>query len=47
MSFWTDARVRMALDLDGSAHVEFTSVSTDSRHIQEGGHLGCLPETAC
>ena len=36
MSFWTDARVRKALQLGGSADATFTAVSTDSRSIQPG-----------
>jgi UDP-N-acetylmuramoyl-tripeptide--D-alanyl-D-alanine ligase len=36
MSFWTDARVRKALQLSGSADATFPTVSTDSRSIQPG-----------
>src|SRR5688572_23731021 len=36
MSYWTDARVRAALDLPGTADLEFTAVSTDSRSIEPG-----------
>ena len=36
MSFWTDQQVRRALELTGSAQVEFASVSTDSRTIEPG-----------
>lgn len=36
MSYWTDARVREALELKGSADLEFSGVSTDSRSIEPG-----------